>query len=203
MKSLLPALVSLGSVGLVTFNLVAYGYQSSFRVYVPDFNNDDEKVNPGTGNVRIDAFLDTIGWAETGTTGPQGYRKLVFNGEFKNFKSHPNILQCANIKRRAGGSRRVCSTAAGRYQMLNKNWWTLQSKLGLPDFSPASQDKMAIALIKQEGALEDVKAGRFEIAACKVGNIWAGFPCNEYDQRPRSTQKLKQIYLNQIRLRSS
>jgi len=143
-------------------------------------------------NVR--AFLDTIAYAEVGTTGKEGYRQLVFGGKFNSFRSHPFIKNCGVI-----GGKRVCSTAAGRYQMMNFNWGPLKRRLRLKDFSPESQDKMAIALIKEKGALEDVKAGRFEIAARKVGRVWASFPHNTYRQNPKSIATLKRVYLRERR----
>lgn len=141
-------------------------------------------------NVR--AFLDTIAKAEVGTVGKEGYRKLVFGGKFNSFRSHPFTRKCDYI-----GGRRICSDAAGRYQMMGFNWHPLRRRLRLKDFSPESQDKMAIALIKEKGALADVKAGRFEVAARKVGRVWASFPHNTYRQNPKSIAALKRIYLRQ------
>jgi lysozyme len=65
------------------------------------------------------------------------------------------------------------STAAGRYQIIKPTWLSLKSKLGLPDFSPASQDAAAIELIRQRGALADVQAGRIESAVNKCAKVWA------------------------------
>ncbi len=144
-------------------------------------------------NAETKAFLDTIAWAETGTTGAEGYKSLVFKGKFNSFATHPKIKQCALIK-----GRQVCSTAAGRYQMMDFNWDKLSPRLGLDDFSPASQDRMALELIRQKGAIEDVSTGQFEVAACKVGGIWASFPCNSYSQNPKSMAQLKAFYKQQL-----
>lgn len=38
---------------------------------------------------RMQAFLATIRWAETGNSGTVSYRKLVFNGSFNDFSTHP------------------------------------------------------------------------------------------------------------------
>lgn len=149
--------------------------------------------NSSIANKNLKAFLDTIAWAETGTAGEEGYKSLVFGGKLTNFNSHPNTKQCAPIN-----GKRICSTAAGRYQMLNINWKELQPKLDLSDFSPASQDKMAIELIKRKGAYQDVLAGDFDSAARKVGGIWASFPNNNYGQNPKSLARLRNFY--QLRL---
>lgn len=145
-------------------------------------------------NSETKAFLDTIAWAETGSAGTEGYKALVFKGKFKSFATHPKIKQCALIK-----GRHICSDAAGRYQMMGFNWDNLSPKLGLNDFSPASQDRMALELIRQKNAIDDVAAGRFEVAACKVGGIWASFPCNSYQQNPKSMAQLKIFYQQQLK----
>lgn len=135
---------------------------------------------------RLKAFLDTIAYFEVGTSKPSGYKKLVFKGSFASFDRHPNKIQCAPI-----GGREICSSAAGRYQIINKTWYLLQRQLKLPDFSPTSQDRAAIQLIRQQGAMNDILSGRIERAACKVGPVWASFPCNTYNQNARSPEEIK------------
>lgn len=143
---------------------------------------------------RMSAFLATIRWAETGTSGKESYTKLVFNGTFNNnFATHPRTKQCAPIN-----GRNVCSTAAGAYQMLDISWNDLAPDLGLKDFSPSSQDRMAIEYIRRNKAIRDVEAGNFEVAACKVGKIWGSFPCNNYNQNAKSLDKLQGYYNQQL-----
>lgn len=142
---------------------------------------------------RLQAFLATIRWAETGTSGSESYRKLVFNGEFNDFSSHPLRKQCAPIN-----GRTVCSTAAGAYQMLDKSWLDLQPKLKLEDFSPQAQDKMAVEYIRRNGALSDIEAGNFDSAACKVGQVWASLICNNYSQNPKSLKQLRKHYQQEL-----
>lgn len=150
--------------------------------------------NDTTQSKRVKAFLDTIAWAETGEMGLNSYRALVFNGHFNSFASHPMQLQCADIN-----GKNTCSYAAGRYQIMNYEWDKYKPSLHLPDFSPTSQDKIAIEMIRRKGALNDVKNGNFEVAACKVGGEWASFPCNGYGQNPRSMTALKKIYEKQLK----
>ncbi|NJN13874.1 MAG: peptidoglycan DD-metalloendopeptidase family protein [Richelia sp. RM2_1_2] len=142
---------------------------------------------------RMQAFLATIRWAETGTSRTESYQKLVFNGTFNNFSTHPLIKQCASIN-----GKKTCSTAAGAYQMLDKSWRDLQPKLKLPDFSPESQDRMAIEYIRRNRAISDIESGNFANAACKVGKIWASFPCNSYDQNPKAMSELSRYYQKQL-----
>ena len=44
------------------------------------------------------------------------------------------------------------STGAGRYQLLSR-WWDAYRKQRLKDFSPKSQDAVALQQIKERGAL--------------------------------------------------
>ncbi|MBD2006346.1 MULTISPECIES: glycoside hydrolase family 24 protein [Cyanophyceae] len=143
--------------------------------------------------IREQAFLDTLATAEVGTVDPEGYRRIVFRGKVKNFARHPRKLECGII-----GGKRVCSTAAGRYQALDITWSRIAAKLKLRDFSPKSQDKFAIELIREKRALRDVRAGRFDRAICKVGGVWASLPCNTYRQNPRSLSALRKIYNQRV-----
>jgi muramidase (phage lysozyme) len=149
--------------------------------------------SPHPYSPRLSAFLATIRWAETGTSEPESYKKLVFNGTFNSFSTHPLKKQCAPIN-----GKNVCSTAAGAYQMLDKSWYDIQPKLNLKDFSPASQDKMAIEYIRRNNALSDVEAGRFDTAICKVGRVWASLICNSYNQNPKSLAQLRIYYQQQL-----
>lgn len=142
---------------------------------------------------RMRAFLATIRWAETGTSGDESYRKLVFNGTFNDLSTHPLIKQCAPINRK-----RVCSTAAGAYQMLDKSWYDLQPKLNLTNFSPASQDKMAVEYIRRNQAIADVEAGNFDTALQKVGRVWASIPYNNYNQNAKTLEQLRSYYQQQL-----
>ena len=45
------------------------------------------------------------------------------------------------------------STGAGRYQLLSRWWDAYRKQLGLKDFSPKSQDAVALQQIKERGAL--------------------------------------------------
>lgn len=89
----------------------------------------------------------------------------------------------------------ITSTAAGAYQFLYKTWIGLQHDLKLPDFSPPSQNKAAIELIRRRGALPDVLAGRFTQAIYKCRKEWASFPGAGYGQGERSIQSLAQVYV--------
>ncbi len=125
---------------------------------------------------NLTAFLDLIAFSEgTKGLGDDGYNKLVNpGGFFESYATHPNQL----IAVRPG----LKSTAAGRYQFLSTYWPHYRDQLGLPDFGPASQDKWAGQLIREQRALDDVEAGRIEAAIAKCANIWASLPGAGYNQ---------------------
>lgn len=141
-----------------------------------------EQLSKAQKNLR--AFLIMIQYAE-GTFGANAYRKLFGGGLFTDYSTHPNIAVTKSS---------ITSTAAGAYQILNKTWMEIQQKLKLPDFSPASQDKAAIELIRRRKALDDVYAGRFLQAIEKCKKEWASLPGAGYNQRERSTTSLLSVY---------
>lgn len=181
-----PTAISIGSVAV----LGLYGFNNQ-AFYMVDNINNKKIVN--NYSPQIAAFLATIRWAETGTSGYSSYHKLVFNGTFDDFSTHPRVRQCARVS-----GKNVCSTAAGAYQMLDISWNDLQPNLGLKDFSPPSQDKMAVEYIRRNKAVDDVESGNFEMAACKVGKVWASFPCNDYEQHPKTMEELRNYYNQQL-----
>lgn len=130
------------------------------------------------------AFLDMIAWAE-GTAGDDGYRTLFGGGTFGSFADHPRIYV---------PFRSTSSSAAGRYQILARTWDGVRTKLGLPDFSPPSQDAAALELIRERGALNDVDAGRVAGAIAKVRKVWASLPGAGYNQPERGLVALLGVY---------
>lgn len=96
------------------------------------------------------------------------------------WKDHPNLPISASI---SGNG--ITSTAAGAYQFLYSTWKECQSALGLPDFSPLSQDKACIRILKQRKALNDIMAGNFTSAIAKTNRIWASLPGSPYNQHPK------------------
>jgi muramidase (phage lysozyme) len=143
----------------------------------------------GTAGRNERAFLDMIAYAE-GTGGPHGYRTLFGGGLFDDLSDHPR--QSFAFTDRAG--RNLRTTAAGRYQFLIRTWDALARKLDLPDFGPASQDRAALELVRERGALQDVRAGRIQTAIAKCAPIWASLPGAGYAQPERKLSNLLATY---------
>ncbi|WP_417283548.1 glycoside hydrolase family 104 protein [Comamonas sp.] len=146
-------------------------------------------VAPDEADMNLKAFLDMIAASEgTAGRGDNGYNILVGGGTFDSYADHPRTV----VQVRAG----LASSAAGRYQFLARTWDSLAARLSLPDFSPQSQDAAAIELIRERGALNDVKAGRVEVAIQKVAKIWASLPGAGYNQPERRLSYLIAAYQN-------
>ena len=133
---------------------------------------------------NLKAFLIMIQYAE-GTLGVNAYKTFYGGSLFHDLSRHPN---------RAITKGGYTSTAAGAYQILYRTWLEVQKTLNLPDFSPISQDRAAIELIRRRGALEDVLNGRFAAAIYKCRKEWASFPGAGYGQGERSVFSLTQVY---------
>lgn len=137
-----------------------------------------------TAQKNLKAFLIMLQYSE-GTLGKDAYRKLFGGGTVDDLSKHPNTPV---------SKWGLTSTAAGAYQILNKTWTELQERLGLPDFSPNSQDRAAIELIKRRKALDDVMAGRFAQAIAKCRKEWASLPGAGYNQSEKSPEALAKVY---------
>lgn len=142
-------------------------------------------------NQNLRAFLQTISHSEGTDIIPNsdgGYRALVGGGTFPSYSDHPNILVKLNDH--------LSSTGAGKYQILHRFWVAYKSLLNLPDFSPASQDTVAIQQIKESHALDDIEAGCFDIAVKKCAHIWASLPGSTYGQHTNNIDDLRTAYIN-------
>ncbi|WP_423197143.1 Lysozyme [Cupriavidus sp. H19C3] len=148
----------------------------------------EQDIDMGQASLNRSAFLLTIRTAE-GTAGRDGYRTLFGGGLFDSLADHPRQY----ITRKSNG-KPITSSAAGAYQFLIRTWDTLAARLGLPDFSPQSQDAAAIELIREAGALGDVDAGRFAQAVRKVRKIWASMPGAGYGQPERALADLQAAF---------
>ena len=107
-------------------------------------------------NNQRKAFLDMLAWSEGTDNGRQktrnhGYDVIVGGELFTDYSDHPRKLVTLNPK--------LKSTGAGRYQLLSRWWDAYRKQLGLKDFSPKSQDAVALQQIKERGALPMIDRG--------------------------------------------
>lgn len=142
------------------------------------------------------AFLDMIALSELGSgllrVSDNGYNVIVGSTPrkpilFQSYADHPRKLV---VLSRYG----VKSSAAGRYQLLARYYDAYKKLLGLSDFSPASQDMIALRQLREEGALPDINSGNFAEAVRKCSNIWASLPGAGYGQHENKLEKLQAAF---------
>jgi muramidase (phage lysozyme) len=142
------------------------------------------------------AFLDLIAWSEGTSTHPltkwNGYDVIVtgVRGQevFSSFANHPFAAgREPQVIRR---NPLLTSTAAGRYQLLLRYWKIYREQLGLIDFSPASQDAVALQQIKERGALPLIANSQTDQAIRACSNVWASLPGNNYGQGGKTMKAL-------------
>ena len=138
------------------------------------------------------AFLDMIAYAELGPEmlkeSDNGYNVVVGSTPSSlllllDYTDHPRILV-----------KKVESTAAGHYQILMRIYDYYKKSLNLKDFSPNSQDIIAMQLIRECKAIEDIDAGRISLAISKCRSRWASLPGAGYGQREHRLEDLIAIF---------
>lgn len=143
------------------------------------------KVTPlDLNNRNVQAMLRVIRRGE-GTADALGYRRIFGGQLFDGYADHPRVT----VKKSG-----YTSSAAGAYQFIVSSWDETARVMGLKDFSPASQDLAAVGRIAARGALDDVKAGRFETAIKKIAREWASLPGSPYGQPTISLDTARSVF---------
>ena len=118
-----------------------------------------------------------LAWSEGTDNGRQKTRNhgydVIVGGEL--LLITPITLQTCHMPK-------LKSTGAGRYQLLSRWWDAYRKQLGLKDFSPKSQDAVALQQIKERGALPMIDRGDIRQAIDRCLNIWASLPGAGYGQ---------------------
>jgi len=150
---------------------------------------------------NLKAFLDMIAFSELGAVllqkSDNGYNVIVGSTPskpdlFTGYKDHPRKL--VQVKQKSGVV--IPSTAAGRYQLLKRYFDFYKASLKLKDFSPAAQDAIAVQMIRECKALQDVEAGRFDVAVEKCKSRWASLPGANYaNQHMNNIVVLRNAYV--------
>ena len=167
-----------------------------------------------TPSPALVAWLSLIGYAEgtsteditanngydvivTGEVEDSNMRLLRHEEVFTDYSQHPFASGRPAIEVVAPGARfpnGLYSTASGRYQFILPTWRGLAAKLGLTDFSPASQDAACIDLLRQHGVTGMVLAGNIQEAIMACAPIWASFPGGPYGQGGKTVGDLLDKY---------
>ena len=129
-------------------------------------------------NNQRKAFLDMLAWSEGTDNGRQktrnhGYDVIVGGELFTDYSDHPRKLVTLNPK--------LKSTGADATSFFSC-WDAYRKQLGLKDFSPKSQDAVALQQIKERGALPMIDRGDIRQAIDRCSNIWASPPGAGYGQ---------------------
>jgi len=137
------------------------------------------------------ALLKTITFSEIGRSliakSDNGYNVLLGGTLFSGYLDHPRKTITVNG---------MTSTAAGGFQILDRYFDSYKKQLHLIDFSPASQDQIAMQMIKEVGADHLINDGQFEQAVNKCSTRWASLPGAKYGQHVNDMEHLKAYYEN-------
>jgi muramidase (phage lysozyme) len=146
------------------------------------------------------AFLDMLAVSEGTSTHPatenDGYDVIVTGADkipeiFTDYSDHPfNNGRPSKVINSHG----LTSNASGRYQFMLRDWHHYRDSLNLPDFGPDSQDKWALQLIRERGALPLIDIGNFALAVQRCSNLWASLPGAGYNQHENDLAALETVY---------
>jgi len=116
---------------------------------------------------NIQAFLRAIATAEGG-----GYDFKY--GAVRGRRNDP--WRFTDFSTRPGPGRGGRVTAAGMYQETRPTWREMSAKMGLNDFSPATQDLVAVEILRTIGALDAIVRGDLAAALDKASHRWSSLP---------------------------
>jgi len=143
-------------------------------------------------SANLQAFLDMLGVSEGTSTCPatqdRGYDILVGGTRFTSYADHPRIV--------VDLGHGLKSTAAGKFQILERYYDAYADSLDLDDFSPDSQDAIAVEMIRERHAIEPIEEGNLMLAIHLCCNIWASLPGSLYRQHIQPYALLEKAYLD-------
>lgn len=118
-------------------------------------------------NSNVKAFIAAIAMAEGGDY------NLKFGGvkgkkhdkwQFSDFSTHP------------GPGIDGKTTAAGMYQINRDTWKEMGAKMGLGDFTPETQNLLAVEILRTLGVIGDIISGDIAVALSSASRRWAALP---------------------------
>lgn len=117
------------------------------------------------------ALLDAIARTESA-----GDWNVIYGGsKFDDYSKHPAKF----VTITSGPNKGKKSSAAGKYQITKTTYDAVAPKLGITDFSPESQQKIALYLAREKygpDLARDLAAGKAADAAAKLAGVWTSLP---------------------------
>ncbi|MHB8674544.1 MAG: glycoside hydrolase family 24 protein [Candidatus Limnocylindrales bacterium] len=148
----------------------------------PDQSTIDSAVSDVTSQPdpqsAVAAFLGVIRQFESNND----YTILYGGGHFSDFSHHPDVKVPINLPGYYG----KFSTAAGAYQINFPTYNEFAPGLGITDFSPASQDAIALAILQKTGAYDAILSGDIPGAFSLASTRWASLPGSVAGQNPQT-----------------
>jgi muramidase (phage lysozyme) len=132
-----------------------------------------EKATKSTPAQSRSAFLKLLRFCEFGRLDDQDYFTLYGFSKFTDQSTHPD--QVFVVGKHKDGSN-ITSSPAGAYQIVFSTYSDAERAGVVSDFTPASQDKIALWLITHRGALTDIDAGKIASAIGKLNRVWVSLP---------------------------
>lgn len=142
-------------------------------------------------NANVQAFLKAIGEAEGG-----GYDFLF--GAVKGRKNDP--WRFTDFSTHPGPGKGGVTTAAGLYQITKPTWHDhAENGMGLTDFTPETQDLIAVSILRRRGVIEKIKEGEIEAGVSQASKQWAALPmgrgqAGRYDQPYVKFEHFEAVY---------
>ena len=153
--------------------------------------------DPAEVSRRVAAFLYMIRACEhvypRDVVNDAAYGIFYGGARFYDFTDHPVItgelrpVKLSDAVCAASGLGPGCvSSAAGAYQFIRPTWTQLRDRYSLPDFSPASQDAAAAALLDELRVTDLLRDGDITGAVALASRTWASLPGSKAQQGPKS-----------------
>ena len=116
-------------------------------------------------NPNARAFLNTVAYAEGADYDSLPYDRPLRPRKFTDYTQYP-----LNDPNHAG------PTPSGRYQIVRRTYGDASKALGLDDFSPHTQDLMAMYLLDRKGGLDPLLRGDLDSVLPLAAPEWASLP---------------------------
>jgi len=187
-----------GDMGTISTDTLMDGLQS----IIDRLTETPAGVSDNVAARNLHAALQTLYRAEGTAKEADPYRVCYgYRHTIADLSEHPAITGewrgeklPDEMCRKAGFGPGCISTAAGAGQLIKPTWIEARDALGLPDFSPNSQEAAIAYYFRKHGALQDVYAGRVADWVRKCRGRWASLPGNYAGQGQRSLATLQSWY---------